>query len=213
MLCTVCNTDIPAGSSFCPKCGQPLSGGAAPHAAPVASEAKVPAPYVARSAAPAEAERQLWKGSYSPKAMIGWWMLEGIVVIAAIVISILVPQPITWIAAAAIAVGLALWLMLTLLIKRLSLEYTLTTEQLTHKAGLLTRTTNRIEIIDIDDVTFQQTLIERFVNVGSVSIVSSDRTHPRLLLHGIDDVQRVSHLIDSAARDQRRKRGAFVEQV
>src|SRR5688500_1967859 len=145
--------------------------------------------------------------------MIGWWILEGSVIIAGVVASIRLPNPITWIAAGAAAVGLGLWLLLWLLIKRLSLEYALTTEQLIHKEGLLRRVTNRIEMIDIDDVTHEQNLVERFMGVGSVLVISSDKSHPRLMLHGIDDVQRVAELIDTTSREERRRRGAFIEQV
>lgn len=167
----------------------------------------------ARGAAAAEPERELWKGSYSPKAMIGWWILEGILLVAAVIASIFLPNPITWIVAAAIVAVFGLWLLLWLIVKRLSLEYALTTQQLIHREGLLRRVTNRIETIDIDDVTHEQNLIERFLGVGSILVISSDKSHPRLKLIGIDDVQRVADLIDTTSRDERRKRGAFIEQV
>lgn len=216
MLCPACQTDIPAGSSFCPKCGQPTDGSklqpvAPPPAAAAAQTAA--APFSPRGRGPHEPERELWSGGYSPKAMIGWWILAGILAVAGVVVSIFVPNPIAWIVAAVVVIGFALWLLLDLLVKRLSVHYKLTTEQLTHQTGLLTRSTNRIEVIDIDDVTMQQTLLERMLGVGSVLVVSSDRTHPKLLLTGIDNVERVSQLIDTAAREERRSRGAFIEAV
>jgi hypothetical protein len=215
MLCTACKAEVPANASFCPKCGKRTDEAAPPPAAGPAPQAAgaTPAYLAPRGPVAKEPERQLWKGHYSPKAMIGWWILEAILVVAAVAASIFLPNPITWIAAAAVAVGFGLWLLLWLLVKRLSLEYALTTEQLTHKEGLLRRVTNRVETIDIDDVTHEQNLIERMLGIGSILVLSSDKSHPRLTLHGIDNVQRVADLIDSTARDERRKRGAFVEQV
>ena len=55
---------------------------------------------------------------------------------------------------------------------------------------MFTRTTDRIEVIDIDDVTFRQGMVERALGVGTIVIESSDRTHPRLVLAGIDNVSR-----------------------
>jgi membrane protein YdbS with pleckstrin-like domain len=215
MLCPSCKTDVPSNASFCPKCGGRLgdavSAPAAASAAPSGAAAVGLAPRGA--AAAAEPDRELWKGSYSPKAMIGWWILEGVLVVAAVVASIFLPTPITWIAAAVIVAGFGLWLLLWLAIRRLSLEYALTTHQLTHREGLLRRVTNRIETIDIDDVTHEQNLVERFLGVGSILVVSSDKSHPRLILIGIDDVQRVADLINNTSREERRKRGAFIEQV
>jgi len=214
MLCPTCNTDIPANASFCPKCGKRTDEAAPPAATnPAPSTAGAAPAYVAARGGPQEPERELWKGSYSPKAMLGWWVLEGFLIIAAIAVSVFLPNPITWIAAAGVVTAIGLWVGMALAIRRLSLEYRLTTEQLIHKVGLLMRVTNRIETIDIDDVTFEQTLLERFLGIGSILVLSSDKTHPRLMLRGIDDVQRVADLIDTTAREQRRKRSAYVEQI
>jgi uncharacterized membrane protein YdbT with pleckstrin-like domain len=121
--------------------------------------------------------------------------------------------PITWIIAAAVVAISAVWLLAATMVKRMSLSYELTEEQLVHREGLLKRITNRIETIDIDDVTHEQTLVERMLGIGSILVISSDKTHPRLTLAGIDEVQRVADLIDNTAREQRRKRSAYVEQI
>jgi uncharacterized membrane protein YdbT with pleckstrin-like domain len=123
------------------------------------------------------------------------------------------PNPITWIVAAAVIVAFGLWLLFDLLVKRLSVHYKLTSEQLLHQAGLLTRVSNRVELIDVDDVTLKQTLIERMLGVGSILITSSDKSHPQLLLLGIDNVEQVRQLIDNTAREHRRKRAAYIESV
>src|SRR5688572_27021138 len=146
MLCPSCNTDVPANASFCPKCGSRMDDATGPRPAAAAAPAAGGAPAAgampaafapARGAAAAEPERELWKGSYSPKAMIGWWILEGILLVAAVIASIFLPNPITWIAAAAIVAVFGLWLLVWLMVKRLSLEYALTTQQLIHREGLL----------------------------------------------------------------------------
>jgi uncharacterized membrane protein YdbT with pleckstrin-like domain len=198
MRCNSCNFEIPAGSSFCPQCGKRMD-----------EQGERPGP---PTAAPGAAQVR-WQGSYSPKAMAGWWLMEGVLIIAAIVVSILLPLPITWIIAAAVVVVSALWLLAATMVKRMSLSYELTEEQLVHREGLFKRLTNRIETIDIDDVTHEQTLVERMLGIGSILVLSSDKTHPRLTLIGINEVQRVADLIDNTAREQRRKRSAYVEQI
>jgi hypothetical protein len=49
--------------------------------------------------------------------------------------------------------------------------------------------------------------------VGTIHISSSDRTHPELLLLGIDDVKRVADLIDDVRRKERRQRGLHIEAI
>jgi hypothetical protein len=73
--------------------------------------------------------------------------------------------------------------------------------------------TDRIEVIDIDDVTYEQGLVQRMLGVGTIRIASSDRTHPELVLSGIDGVQQVADTIDDIRRKERRKRGLHIESI
>jgi membrane protein YdbS with pleckstrin-like domain len=160
-----------------------------------------------------EPEQELWRGSYSPKAMYGSWAMAIIVTLAAIVLAVLVPNPAAWIAVAIAVPLLWLALLLTLVYRRLSIEYTLTTQKLVHKKGILRRQTNRIELIDIDDVTSDQGLFDRMFGVGTVKLLSSDVSDPTFVLVGIDNVLQVANLIDNARRDERRKRAVYMEKV
>jgi hypothetical protein len=66
-------------------------------------------------------------------------------------------------------------------------------------------------LIDIDDVAFSQGLIQRMLGVGTIRVTSSDRSHPTLALLGIDEVDRVSGMIDDARRKERRRRSLHIE--
>jgi uncharacterized membrane protein YdbT with pleckstrin-like domain len=218
MLCSACSTEVPAGSTFCPKCGQRLSASSPSSASAAAAHATQSGVDRLRAAQQSasrnnDPEEQLWHGSYSPKAMFGSWILAGIVTLAAIVLCVLVPNPIAWIAAAIIVP--VLWLAMAgyLLYERMSVDYTLTTQRFVHKHGIFRRVTDRTEVIDIDDVRYEQGFIERMFGVGTIKLLSSDTSDPELTLRGIDDVQRVATLIDDARRDERRKRGMYIESV
>jgi uncharacterized membrane protein YdbT with pleckstrin-like domain len=207
MLCPACSTDVATDSVFCPKCGHRLSD-------PVAKPAKTPAEKLrGDDGGNNDPERQLWHGSYSPKAMYGQWLLAIVVTLAAIALSVVIPNPITWMAAAVIVPVLWICMGVLLLYQRLSVEYTLTTQRFVHQTGILRRITNRIETIDIDDVTVEQGLVERMFGVGTIKVLSSDTSDPTLFLRGIDDVKRVAGMIDDARRDERRKRGMYIETV
>jgi membrane protein YdbS with pleckstrin-like domain len=134
-----------------------------------------------------------------------------VVTVAAIILAFLSPP-----AAIAAAIGVAvLWLALlvTFVYRRLNANYTLTTQRLLHKSGILLQRANRIEVIDIDDVTYVQGIIERLFGVGTIKLLSTDTSDPTLVLYGIDNVQQVANLIDNARREERRKRGLYMEAV
>ena len=207
MLCPACSTNAPADSVYCPKCGHRMSEPAAASTTPTERlrGAKPPADN--------EPERPLWQGSFSPKAMYGHWLLAGVLTIVAIALCVIVPNPITWLVAG-IAVPVV-WLCMGayLLYKRLSVEYSLSTQRFVMQSGILRRVTNRIEVIDIDDVTVEQGFIERMFGVGTIKILSSDVSDPKVQLPGIDDVKRIATMIDDVRREERRKRSMYIESV
>jgi membrane protein YdbS with pleckstrin-like domain len=157
-------------------------------------------------------EEELWKGTYSPKAMVGPAVGLGVLTVAGLIAASFA-GPIGW-AVAGIAAVIAWAAMgLVLLYRRMSVRYRLTTYRFFHEAGLLSRTRDRVEVIDINDVTLQQGLIERMFNVGTIHIQSSDVTNPHLYLTGIEEVGRVTDLIDNTRRAERQRRGLFMENI
>jgi uncharacterized membrane protein YdbT with pleckstrin-like domain len=114
-----------------------------------------------------------------------------------------------------LGLAIVLWLLALgkLAANRLGVSYKLTNQMFYHREGLLTRTTNRIELIEVHDVTYQQGLIERLVNVGKIVITSNDRTHPNLKLPGIEEVESVAKKIDDARRAEQVRRGRRIESI
>lgn len=165
--------------------------------------------------APASAERSLWKGGYSAKAMYGTWLLSAVVTIAALVGLSMFGDRHTAIWPAGGAAIAAWWCIAigSYIYRRMSVSYELTSQRFIHQRGILVRRTDRIEVIDIDDVSFTQGLIQRMLGVGTISLTSSDRTHPELRLNGIDQVGTISNMIDDVRRDERRKRSLHIESV
>jgi uncharacterized membrane protein YdbT with pleckstrin-like domain len=161
-----------------------------------------------------EPEKVLWQGHYSSKAMIGRWVVSGLLTIGAVALAIWLRQYpyVAWGAAAAV---LLLWLyqVAVLAFRHMNVRYRLTTIRFVHERGILRRVTDRIETIDMTDITFEQGILERLVGVGTIRILSSYRTDPDLVMPGIDDVKEVSTLIDEVRCTERRRRGLRIDQI
>jgi membrane protein YdbS with pleckstrin-like domain len=216
MTCESCGAKVAEDSAFCPKCGAQLENGAAssPQAAEAqrASAASKMRPAASRAKGSQPTEEELWTGTYSPKAMVGPAAGLGVLTVVALVVGGIAFPP------ALIFVGIGaviLWaiLGLVLLYRRMTVRYRLTTFRFFHETGLLSRTRNRVEVIDINDVTLHQGIIERMFGVGTVHIQSSDVTHPDIDLPGIENVRQVTDLIDNTRRAERERRGLFMENV
>lgn len=160
-------------------------------------------------------ERSLWTGGYSPKAMYGSWVITALITIAALVAVALFADgnaTVWYIAGAAL---LLLWLGVigTYFVRRIGQHYELTTQRFIHQSGILVRRTDRLEVIDIEDVSYTQGIIQRMLGVGTIQISGRDQTHPVLILSGIDKVPEVASLIDDVRRAERRKRSIHLDNV
>ncbi|TWT56073.1 PH domain-containing protein [Allorhodopirellula solitaria] len=157
-------------------------------------------------------EETLWSGGYSPKAMTGWWIVLVVITIALLVACFMFSQlPLT----VALGIIVLLWVLVAANYARMRLgyHYELTSQRFIHKTGLLTRRSDRVEVIDIDDVSYEQGPVQRLLGVGSILITSSDRSDPELKLLGIDRVSQVAGLIDDVRRKERRRRSLHIESI
>lgn len=209
MNCGQCGVETPANSTFCPNCGAQLKETSGTQGRRLAVSRMQPSPAPAGNAS---GEEELWSGSYSPKAMLGHAITLAALTVIGLVVAILANGPglIIW-AIAAVVLWVALGLLL--LYRRMTVRYRLTTFRFFHETGLLSRTRNRIEVIDINDVTLKQTVIERMFDVGTIHIQSSDVTDPDIDLPGIENVRHVTDLIDNTRRAERQRRGVFMENI
>ena len=162
-----------------------------------------------------EPEEAIWQGTFSSRAMIGNWILAGAVTVILPVIIFMtgIGNWYTWWGYLVLSLGMWLWFALQLAFRKMTVRYHLTSQRLIHETGLLKRVTNRMEVIDIDDVTVEQKVVERMLGVGSIKIISSDRTDPELWMRGIENVRHVATLIDDIRRKERRKRALHIEAI
>lgn len=152
-------------------------------------------------------DETIWRGGYSAVDQSGSFMILGLITIGLITGGIFFPLvliaiPVLWI----IQLIRVWWI-------KMGVAYELTNRRFIHESGVISRTTDRIEVIDVDDVTIEQGIMDRMFNVGTIKITSSDRTHPELRLHGIKDVRKVALMIDDARQAERDRRGVYIESV
>jgi uncharacterized membrane protein YdbT with pleckstrin-like domain len=84
------------------------------------------------------------------------------------------------------AAPLLVGIVYTLLVTR-STKYRLHREALEIERGILSRRIENLQIFRVRDIGLAQSLLGRILKVGDVTITSTDRSSPRLVVRGIDD--------------------------
>lgn len=231
MICRSCGTEVDEAGVYCHKCGARLltQDDADAQAAPAPARDSGPAAEAppdslsprerfheaaaARRSTADEPERDIWVGGYSAKDMVGTWTLYTLVAVGVAVLAFLFRSWLPWWIPTVVVVLLFLYGAGVLTYRRWSVRYRLTNKRFFHELGILKRVTDRIEVIDMDDITVEQTIVDRMFGVGTLKITSSDRTHPVLVLRGIDNVQQVAGEMDEVRLAERRRRGLHIESI
>lgn len=207
MKCTACGAAIPDAAAYCPSCGAKV-GDAAAAVAPAG-------PGLRAGGRKDEPEEELWSGGYSAKAMMGTFIGATLISLVLLIGGVFIAPSFqyTWPLVGGVLVLIWVWALGLLFFRRLNISYRLTSQRFFHQSGVLTRTTDRVEVIQMDDVTYQQTFFERFFGVGTIKITSSDATDPVLIMPGIANVQEVAEIIDKARRKELTRRGLRIESI
>lgn len=85
--------------------------------------------------------------------------------------------------------------------------YSLTSERLIKKSGVLNKQTDEIELYRIKDYSLDEPLVQRIFGLGSISLVTSDRSHPSVAIVGIKEADKVRNLFRAQVEIVRKNRG------
>ena len=102
-------------------------------------------------------------------------------------------------------VGGLLWLRVWYLVS--STRYRLTTQRLFAQTGLIAKHLEEVELFRVKDVTLSQGMLDRMLGTGTVTVLSTDDTAPRLALAGIRDPLAAKEAIRTAFRAARQREG------
>ncbi len=217
MTCPACGQETPTGSAFCSHCGQRLDATAAGHVergqsgTPRAANEATPSARTAAGDASIYTEEELWTGRYSPRDMVGTYIAAGLVSLGIVIGASVINHRDVWLGALVVILLMVSAAGLTLAHRRLNIRYRLTTQRLIQESGILTLRTDRIDIIDINDITVEQGPIQRLMGLGAIKVASNDRTHADLVMPGIENVNHVADLMDNARRAVQRRRGLRID--
>jgi membrane protein YdbS with pleckstrin-like domain len=115
-----------------------------------------------------------------------------------------------------IGVGLVLlWATLAyrIVLARFGHAYRLTNRRLFVSTGLLNRRRDQLELLRVEDVYTRQSLFERWLGLGTVVVVSSEKSLPSLAMPGVKDPKRVMDLVWHHARSERDQRSVKVQEI
>lgn len=139
----------------------------------------------------------------SPKFLIFGAVLEALLLAAAVYVMVTYGEKYAWLPwLLVIPVALGLFTALRWVVKR-STSITVADGRLRYQSGIASKTTRTLELARIQDVTVKQSLSDRMLGLGAITIVTASETGS-ITMEQIDQPQRVAEQILDMARGGRR---------
>lgn len=93
-------------------------------------------------------------------------------------------------------------------------KYILTTERIRVETGMIGKRSEQLDLFRVKDVRVTRSMTQRARKVGSIEIVSSDKTTPSGTLRSVREPDQLAESIRATAREARRRAGVkFQEYV
>jgi uncharacterized membrane protein YdbT with pleckstrin-like domain len=169
-----------------------------------------PASNAAPHAEPDDREEIYFQGSPLVRAMAGKLFLYFLIALALFAIAGLLIHKEWgpwWISAAIIVIGLAVpW------IPRLAattIRYRITNYRIDFERGLLAKNIDTLELWHVEDLHFHQSLLDRVLNVGTITVLSKDEKMPTLMLRGLPNPRPLYERLKQRVIAVKRQRGVI----
>jgi membrane protein YdbS with pleckstrin-like domain len=108
-----------------------------------------------------------------------------------------------------ICVVLAVIVIVVPMLMMRSIRYRITSYRIDYERGILKKKIDTLELWHVEDIKFEQGLLDRIMNVGSITVLSNDKTSPRLELHGIPDPRVIFDKLKQRVIAVKRQRGVI----
>jgi len=161
-------------------------------------------------AEPDDREEIYFEGSPPLRALAGKLCLFVLIAIALLALAALLIHKRFgpwWLSAAIILAALVMPLIPWLLTK--SIRYRISNYRIDYERGLLGKTIDTIELWHVEDLHFHQSLPDRVLKVGSITVLAHDETMPHLELHGIPNPRPIYEMLKQRVIAVKRQRGVI----
>ncbi len=112
-----------------------------------------------------------------------------------------------WLILAAIVIGLVL--LIAPIVWARTIRYRISNYRIDFERGLLSKTIDTTELWHVDDIQFHQSVVERLLGVGTITIFATDQTSPSMPLRGLPNPREIFDALKARVIAIKRSRGVI----
>jgi len=161
--------------------------------------------------APDDAEEVYYEGSPLVRGAIGkglLWVLGGLILIGLVVAGLVLKWHVPWWAYLAVVV-LAVLLFFVPVLQTKTISYRVTNYRIDYERGMFSKDIDTLELWHVEDLRFHQSLMDRMLGVGDVTVISHDETMPLLVLRSLPQSRQLYEQLKQRVIAVKRQRGVI----
>jgi len=140
--------------------------------------------------------------------MVTLWAVAGLVLIALVVLSWIMDWHFPWwISLVLVVVGILALLVPWVITKRV--RYRISNYRIDYERGLFSTTIDTMELWHVDDIHYHQSLLDKILGVGNITVMSNDKTTPRLSLRSLPNPRPLFDTLKQRVIAVKRQRGVI----
>jgi len=184
---------------------------------PIPSSSETPmTPAAAASAdaphrTPDDVEQVYFEGSPLVRGAVGkgvLWVLLGLIFIGVAIAKVVMDWKMAWWAVLLMVVlGLISFIVPVVMTK--TIRYRVTNYRIDFERGLFSKDIDTLELWHVEDISFHQSLFDRILGVGDVTVISHDETMPRLVLRSLPNPRHLYEQLKQRVIAVKRQRGVI----
>jgi len=116
-------------------------------------------------------------------------------------------MPPWWVTLACVVIGILIMTIPWLLTK--FIRYRISNYRIDYERGLLSKDIDTLELWHVEDINFHQSLLDRMLGVGTITVISHDDTTPRLQLKSLPKARPLFDQLKQRVIAVKRQRGVI----
>jgi uncharacterized membrane protein YdbT with pleckstrin-like domain len=160
---------------------------------------------------PDDAEEVYYEGSPLVRGALGRnavWVGLGLIFIALAIASPILHWKIPWWGDLA-AVAIGIFFIFIPIIRTKTIRYRVTNYRIDYERGLLSKDIDTLELWHVEDIRFHQSLLDRILGVGDVTVIAHDDSMPLLDMRSIPNSRALYEQLKQRVIAVKRQRGVI----
>jgi membrane protein YdbS with pleckstrin-like domain len=155
-------------------------------------------------------EEVYFEGSPQLRAEVARFVVAGLIAAALIAVPILFriykPGVLPWWGAVVLVVAAVVVMVIPIWLTK-SVRYRISNYRIDYERGILSKNIDTLELWHVEDIQFHQSLLDRILGVGTITVISHDDTTPELRMEGIPNPRPLFESLKQRVIAVKRQRG------